>query len=142
MSENQPPSAAGAGGAGAAAAAAAASTSGAAANGGTGVDVPAGMPFYEKSRQRLKELLARRRALEKQLGVHEEVIYSKETEYLETTLQGNIITGFDNYTKGGASSAAAQRRKIGQTEANRVFSRSSISYNANAVCGPWDVLHG
>lgn len=116
-------------------------------------NIPAGVPYYEKSRQKLKELLQRRKMLERQLvcccGVeatrspaikltnivqagHEETIYQKETEYLENTLAGNIITGFDSYTK-GASSAAAQRRKIGQTEANRVFSRSSISYNANAV---------
>ncbi len=62
----------------------------------------------------------------------EEAIFQKETEYLESTPSGNIITGFDNYTK-GTSSAAAQRRKTGLTEANRVFSRSSISYNPNAV---------
>lgn len=65
----------------------------------------------------------------------EEDIFEKETAYLENTLGGNIITGFDSYTK-GASSAAAQRRKTGLTEANRVFSRSSISYNANSVFPP------
>lgn len=63
----------------------------------------------------------------------EDAILQKETEYLENTINGNIITGFDNYTK-GTTSAAAQRRKTGTTEANRVFSRSSISYNATNVC--------
>ncbi|KAK3341199.1 histone acetyltransferase subunit NuA4-domain-containing protein [Lasiosphaeria hispida] len=90
----------------------------------------AGIPFYEKQRQHLKELIARKRALEKRIATQEDSIYSKETEYLETTPSGNIITGFDNYTK-GASTAAAQRRKTGLTDANRVFSRSSISYNPN-----------
>ena len=47
--------------------------------------------------------------------------------YLDSTPSGNIITGFDNYMK-GTSGAAAQRRKTGTTEQNRVFSRSSISY--------------
>lgn len=56
-------------------------------------------------------------------------IANHETEYLEGTPQGNIITGFDNYTK-GTTSAAAQRRRTGLMEQNRVFSRSSISYNA------------
>ncbi|KAK0657204.1 histone acetyltransferase subunit NuA4-domain-containing protein [Cercophora newfieldiana] len=93
-------------------------------------DAAAGIPFYEKQRQHLKELIARKRALEKRLAAQEESIYNKETEYLDNTPAGNIITGFDNYTK-GTGTAAAARRKTGLTEANRVFSRSSISYNAS-----------
>ncbi|KAL8304097.1 hypothetical protein RB601_007420 [Gaeumannomyces tritici] len=91
---------------------------------------PPSMPYYEKSRQHLKELLAKKRQLEKQLALREDMIYQKETEYLENTPSGNIITGFDNYTK-ATTGAAAQRRKTGLTESSRVFSRSSISYNAN-----------
>ena len=118
----------------------------------------AGIPFYEKRRQELKELIARKRALEKRLvcfpfafplqnrgtdnrpppkpqAAEEDSIYQKETEYLETTPAGNIVVGFDNYAKGTGSStaAAAARRKTGLTEQNRVFSRSSISYNPNNV---------
>jgi chromatin modification-related protein EAF6 len=64
----------------------------------------------------------------------EDHILVKETEYLESTPSGNIITGFDNYTK-GTTAAAAQRRKTGLADQNRVFSRSSVSYNAAAaVC--------
>lgn len=59
-------------------------------------------------------------------------ISNKETEYLEQTSAGNIITGFDNYTKGNTA-AAAQRRKGANMDQQRVFSRSSISYNANAA---------
>ncbi|KAL1902781.1 hypothetical protein Sste5346_000691 [Sporothrix stenoceras] len=103
--------------------------------GGVNADTP-GMPYYEKSRQTLKELLQKRKTLERQLHTREEAILSKETEYLENTISGNIITGFDNYVK-GITGAAAQRRKTGVTEANRVFSRSSISYNAaNASNAP------
>lgn len=70
------------------------------------------------------------------------MIYQKETEYLENTPSGNIITGFDNYTK-ATTGAAAQRRKAGLTESSRVFSRSSISYNANnAVCRASTVAAG
>lgn len=54
----------------------------------------------------------------------------KESAYLDSTPNGNIITGFDNYMK-GTSGAAAQRRKTGPAEQNRVFSRSSISYRPN-----------
>lgn len=42
------------------------------------------------------------------------------------------MTGFDNYTK-GTGAAAAQRRKGATMDQHRVFSRSSISYNANAA---------
>ncbi|CCC11578.1 unnamed protein product [Sordaria macrospora k-hell] len=94
-------------------------------------DGAAGIPYYEKQRQHLKELLNKKKLLEKRLLAQEESIYQKETEYLENTPAGNIITGFDNYTKGTAN-VAAQRRKTGLTDANRVFSRSSISYNPAA----------
>lgn len=59
---------------------------------------------------------------------HESKIFDQETKYIESTPSGNILTGFDNYTK-GITGAAANRRKAGTTEQNRVFSRSSISYN-------------
>lgn len=62
----------------------------------------------------------------------EDGIAAKEIAYLESTPGGNIITGFDNYMK-GQSGAAAQRRKVGPMENNRVFSKSSISYKPNSV---------
>lgn len=70
----------------------------------------------------------------------EEGIVQKESAYLENTPSGNIITGFDNYMK-GISGAAAQRRKTGPMDQNRVFSRSSISYRPNvSVRGPFPTL--
>ncbi|KAM7205805.1 NuA4 domain containing protein [Naviculisporaceae sp. PSN 640] len=104
---------------------------GAAGGNNTAAGAGGGIPYYEKQRQHLKELINRKRTLEKKIVTLEESIYSKETDYLENTPGGNIITGFDNYTK-GTSNAAAQRRKTGLTDANRVFSRSSVSYNPNA----------
>lgn len=62
----------------------------------------------------------------------EDSIAQKEITYLDSTPSGNIITGFDNYMK-GTSGAAAQRRKVGPAEQNRVFSRSSISYKPNTA---------
>jgi chromatin modification-related protein EAF6 len=103
---------------------------------GANGDVP-GQPFYDKSRQHLKDLLAKKRILERNLATQEDLIYKKETEYLEETPSGNIITGFEAYTKGsGSSGPGAQRRKAAVQETNRVFSRSSISYNINAVSLP------
>lgn len=107
---------------------------------GIAADVP-GLPYYEKSRQHLKELLLKRRQLERQLHSREESILQKESEYLENTPSGNIITGFDNYTK-GTTGGSSSRRKTGTMESNRVFSRSSISYNPAAGGAGSSLSHG
>lgn len=92
-------------------------------------DVP-GQPFYEQSRQDLRRMLKRQQQLLLSLQQQEELIFKKETEYLEDTPAGNIIIGFDSYTKGTSSSAAGGgRRKAQVVAANRVFSRSSITWN-------------
>ncbi|KAF3769283.1 hypothetical protein M406DRAFT_85828, partial [Cryphonectria parasitica EP155] len=98
-----------------------------------GANGDGGVPFYESQRKHLKELLEKRRKLAEKLQRDEEAIEQKESEYLETTPFGNILTGFDNYTKGTTQAAAAQRRKTGTVDQHRVFSRSSISYNPNAA---------
>ncbi|KAK7748480.1 hypothetical protein SLS62_008520 [Diatrype stigma] len=90
---------------------------------------PADLQTYQQERASLKAMLAKRTSLKKKLAEIETSIANHETEYLEGTPSGNIITGFDNYTK-GTTSAAAQRRRTGLIDQNRVFSRSSISYNA------------
>ncbi|TFA98571.1 Chromatin modification-related protein eaf6, partial [Trichoderma ghanense] len=88
------------------------------------------MAEYKKAQARVRDLVDRRRQLERRLAAMEESIMQKESAYLDSTPNGNIITGFDNYMK-GTSGAAAQRRKTGPPEQNRVFSRSSISYRPN-----------
>ncbi|TQV97250.1 histone acetyltransferase subunit NuA4 [Cordyceps javanica] len=95
---------------------------------------------YKKSQARVRELVEKRRLLERRLNQVEEGIAQKESAYLENTPSGNIITGFDNYMK-GISGAAAQRRKTGPMDQNRVFSRSSISYRPNVSVRDLFVLH-
>jgi chromatin modification-related protein EAF6 len=95
-------------------------------------EVP-GQPFYDKTRQHLKELLHKKRILERSLSMQEDTIFRKETEYLEETPSGNIITGFEAYTKGTGAASGAARRRGGVSEGSRVFSRSSISFNPAAV---------
>ncbi|KAI1736899.1 NuA4-domain-containing protein [Xylaria scruposa] len=92
-----------------------------------------GLAHYEKQRQYLKELLQNRKLIERQLVAQEQSILQKETEYLESTPYGNIITGFDGYIK-GSTNATAQRKRTGLTDQNRIFSRSSISHNPTHVC--------
>ncbi|TVY38738.1 Chromatin modification-related protein [Lachnellula occidentalis] len=90
-----------------------------------------GQPYYERERQRLKALLAKRQTLERNLQATEDAIYKKETEYLEDTPQGNIITGFDAYTKGSSVAPGGGRRRGQAQDMNRVFTRSSISFRTD-----------
>lgn len=113
------PSGSSAGGAGATAGDAASSS-----------NTPVNAAEYKKSQARVRELIEKRRLLEKRLAQVEDGIAQKESTYLESTPGGNIIAGFDNYMK-ATSGAAAQRRKTGPLDQNRVFSRSSISYRPN-----------
>lgn len=100
---------------------------------GNGADVP-GQPFYDRTKQHLKDLLRRKQALERNLLATEEMIYKNETEYLEDTPAGNIIVGFEGYTKGSSGAAAGGgRRKGNVVEGNRVFSRCSVTFGPPGV---------
>ena len=99
-------------------------------------DVP-GLPFYEKSRLHLRDLLRKQQALQRNLANLEETIYRKETEYLEDTPSGNIILGFDGFVKGasvlgggtaGRRGVEGDRSRGRGVDGVRLFSRSSVSY--------------
>lgn len=113
---------------------------GAGSNGGTGAGGGVGvandvfdrkkeLAEYEAEKKIIKDAIARRAKVMNELSTLEGKIADLEGRYLESTPTGNILTGFDNYTK-GLTGAAAQRRKAGNAEQNRVFSRSSVSYNS------------
>src|SRR3954452_18059902 len=87
-----------------------------------GSDIP-GQPFYDKSRAHLKDLIRRKAALERNLSNQEDAIFKKETDYLEDTPHGNIIIGFEGYTKGIGAQAGQRRGMQRAVEGNRVFSR-------------------
>ena len=109
------------------------------ANGPKADDASRGRPYYDKLRKDLKETLEKKRELNKNMANLEATIARAEHTYLEeTSAAGNIIKGFDNYIKasaGAGSSAAAStatRRKGGVNDQDKVFSNSSVSWNA--VC--------
>jgi chromatin modification-related protein EAF6 len=78
----------------------------------------------------------------------EENIHRTETQYLEETTAGNIIKGFDNYIKGSAAVSTAgtgpgtsTRRKPTISDADRIFSKSSSSFNNVSQAQSGDVPH-
>jgi chromatin modification-related protein EAF6 len=106
-----------------------------------------GLPYYEKLRRDLRDTLQKKRLLDRNMAAIEDQIYRQETAYLEeTSVAGNIVKGFDNYIKASAVSASANsaggtisgsaagggmgagRRKTAINDADRVFSKSSVSY--------------
>lgn len=91
-----------------------------------------GKPYYDKATAELQALLRKQAATKVKLGKIQDAIHTHEGDYLENTPNGNIIVGFDNYTKGTGAGAGASRRRGNHVDPNRVFSGSDITYNANA----------
>lgn len=92
-----------------------------------------GKPYYDKATAELQASIRKAAALKQKLAKIQATIFTNEGDYLENTPNGNIITGFDNYTKGTGAGAGASRRRGNATDGNRVFSGSDVTYNQNAV---------
>ena len=108
---------------------------------GTDADPTRGMPYHDKLTADLKQALNKKKMIDKALvcpsaslvavfqiltksqAQIDEAIYRKESEYLEETPYGNIITGFDSYIKGVTSSSVAGRKRTAINDNDRIFSR-------------------
>ncbi|KAK9360294.1 histone acetyltransferase subunit NuA4-domain-containing protein [Lipomyces starkeyi] len=93
------------------------------------------LAFYEKMKKDLRDLLSKKKAIDKNLAAVEDYIFRYEGAYLEDALNGNVIQGFDNYLKGSGSGAGghgnannALKRKGTYTDNDRLFSLSSATY--------------
>lgn len=78
---------------------------------------------YEKMRKELKELIDKKRFLDRNLNGMEEQIFKLEGAYLEDTNNGNVVKGFDSYVKGTQT-----KRRTGLNENDRIFSQSSAVF--------------
>jgi chromatin modification-related protein EAF6 len=78
---------------------------------------------YEKMRKELKELIEKKRHMDRNLNGVEEQIFKLEGAYLEDTNNGNVVRGFDNYIKGGQT-----KRRTALNENDRIFSQSSAVF--------------
>jgi len=82
---------------------------------------------YDVARKELMQALTKRRFVDKQLSQLEVQIYNLEGSYLIETAAhsgGNIIHGFEGYLK----NPTGGRRKYEVSDADRVFSNSSLTY--------------
>ncbi|EGN98289.1 hypothetical protein SERLA73DRAFT_183214 [Serpula lacrymans var. lacrymans S7.3] len=82
---------------------------------------------YDKLKEELVRMLMKKRGADKQLAQIEVQIYNLEGNYLLETAAhsgGNIIQGFDGYLK----NQTVGRRKHEVSEADRMFSTSSLTY--------------
>lgn len=78
---------------------------------------------YEKVKADLRNLLSKKRNVDKSLNTLEEQLYKMEGAYLEDTPNGNVVKGFDNYNKG-----TQPKKRTGLSEQDRVFSLSSAVF--------------
>ncbi|KAK9471798.1 histone acetyltransferase subunit NuA4-domain-containing protein, partial [Dipodascopsis tothii] len=96
------------------------------------VDQPADkaeMAAYEKAKKELKDMIGKKRMLDKNLAIIEEQIFKYEGAYLDETPNGNIVRGFDNYLKSSSiGGGSAVKRKPAINEDDRLFSLSSSTY--------------
>jgi len=81
------------------------------------------MQQYDILRKSLRDLISKKKTIDRNLEQLEDHIYKFETSYLEETQNGNIVRGFDNYIKGTVA-----RRRANITDTDRVFSNSSYSF--------------
>lgn len=92
-----------------------------------------GKPYYDQQVAALKKAVSMKAQLENKLQRNRDAIYQKEGDYLENTPNGNIILGFENYTKGTGVGAGASRRRGNIAENSRIFTMSDVTYNPNVV---------
>lgn len=91
---------------------------------------------YEALKKELHQSILDKKAVDKQLTLLEEEIYTKETLYLTDSFSNhsgsNIIKGFDSFNRAGLTSSSGSysgsRRRASFTDDDRVFSLSSAIY--------------
>ncbi|KAK7202581.1 histone acetyltransferase subunit NuA4-domain-containing protein [Myxozyma melibiosi] len=91
------------------------------------------LALYERLKKEHRDMMTKKRILEKNVSIIEDQIFKFEGAYLEDTPNGNIIKGFDNYLKAGSSSSLhggsnALKRRATYTDSDRLFSLSSCTY--------------
>ncbi|CAN3355256.1 chromatin modification-related protein Eaf6p [Diutina catenulata] len=80
---------------------------------------------YTKLKDDLVKEILKKQELEKKLSDLEDQIYDKENDYFNESVYGNIIKGFDNFSKASGSTA---KKRLQYSEDDHIFSLSSTNY--------------
>lgn len=82
------------------------------------------MQEYERTLRQLRMMLDHSQKVDKELEALEDKLANEEDLYLQESSAGNIVKGFDHYTKSNQN-----RRRSNLTANDRIFSRSSLRTN-------------
>lgn len=82
---------------------------------------------YAETKAKLTQQILKKQQLATKLNQLEDSIYEKESEYFNESTYGNIVKGFDSFSKttGGGGS---NKRRFQYTDDDHIFSLSSINY--------------
>ena len=81
---------------------------------------------YSAVKAKLIQQILRKQELEAKLNKVEDTIYDKENAYFSESNFGNIVKGFDNFTK--ANTGGSHKKKIVYTDDDHIFSLSSANF--------------
>lgn len=81
---------------------------------------------YTQLKNELTKQILKKQELDAQLLALEESIYDKENDYFNESTYGNIVKGFDNFSK--SSSGGSNKRKMVYTDDDHIFSLSSSTF--------------
>lgn len=82
---------------------------------------------YVELKNKLIQQILKKQELTRKLTTLEDSIYQKEIDYFEESPLGNIVKGFENFSKTGGG-GGANKRKIVYSEDDHIFSLSSVNY--------------
>ncbi|KAG7663613.1 EAF6 [[Candida] subhashii] len=83
---------------------------------------------YAEIKNKLTQQILRKQELTEKLNSLEDSIYQKELDYFEESSIGNIVKGFENFSKSGGGGVGGNKRRITYTEDDHIFSLSSVNY--------------
>lgn len=82
---------------------------------------------YVELKNKLIQQILKKQELTRKLTTLEDSIYRKEIDYFEESPLGNIVKGFENFSK-TSGGGGANKRKILYSEDDHIFSLSSVNY--------------
>lgn len=85
---------------------------------------------YNELKSQLTKEILKKQELNNRLNKLEDLIYERENDYFDESLYGNIVKGFENFSK---NTNISNKRKISYTDDDHIFSLSSSNYIRNLM---------